>query len=167
MCKFTIYNLECGHPAEDHVEIGSCPHFEKTGVPCDRENPANRNRVTVKSEDRDGLCSKCRRRQQEVSETEAMSQEEEKAKQQSFAEAMEREARAKEHEERLLKKSREEFARLQREREQADIEYMLQKSREEAEAARELKEQEELARALKASCVLDTADRNVTVDKKV
>jgi hypothetical protein len=98
---------------------------------------------------------------------EAMSREEERAKQQSLAEAMEREAKAKEHEERLLEESREEFARLQREREQADIKYMLQKSREEAEAARELREQEELARALKASCVLGPADRNVTVDKKV
>jgi enabled protein len=167
MCRFTIYNFECGHAAEDHAETGSCPHFEKTGLSCDRENLANRNRVTVKSEDWDGLCNKCRRRQQELSEMEAMSREEERAKQQSLAEAMEREAKAKEHEERLLEESREEFARLQREREQADIEYMLQKSREEAEAARELREQEELARALKASCVLGPADRNVTVDKKV
>jgi hypothetical protein len=45
MCKYTIYNLECGHPAEDHVVTGDCSHFEKIGVPCDRENTANRDRT--------------------------------------------------------------------------------------------------------------------------
>jgi enabled protein len=168
MCKYTIYNLECGHPAEDHVVTGDCSHFEKIGVPCDRENTANRDRVSVKSENRDGLCNKCRRRQRDMSELEAIGrEEEERAKEQSLVEAKEREAALKEHEENLYRESKEEFSRLQQEREQADIEYMLQKSREEAEVLREQKEQDELARALQASCVLDPADRNVTLNRKV
>jgi hypothetical protein len=167
VCKYAIYNLECGHPAEDHGVAGECSHFQKTGVPCDRDNLANRGRVSIKTEDRDGLCNKCRRRQREMSELEAMSREEERVKQQSLAEAKEREAAAKAHEEKLFKESREEYERLRREREQAEIEHMLQKSREEAEIAKEQKEQEELARALKASCVMDPVNRNITVDNKV
>jgi enabled protein len=169
MCKFTIYNLECGHPGEDHVSGKDCPHFKETGVPCDRENPANRNRVNLNSEDRDGICNKCRRRQREMEQLDAMRRDEERAKQQSLAESQEREAAAKAHEERLYKESRDEYERLRREREQADLEFMLQKSREEAEAARlqNEKEQEDLAKALKASCVLEPADRNVTVEVKV
>jgi hypothetical protein len=169
MCKYTIYNLECGHPGEDHVSGKDCPYFKETGVPCDRENPANRDRVSIKSEDRNGLCNKCRRQQREIEELEAMRRDEERAKQQSLVESKEREAAAKAHEERLYEESRKEFERLRREREQAELELMLQKSREEAEAeaARLQKEQEDLARALKASCVLEPADRKVTVEKKV
>jgi hypothetical protein len=164
MCKCTIYNLECGHPVEDHVATGDCAHYEKTGVPCDRENPANRDRVSVRSEDRDGLCNKCRRLRRDMSELEAMNLEEEPAKQQSLAEADGEKAAFKEHEEKLYKDAREEFTRLQQEREQADTNYMLQKSREEAEA---LREQDELVRALKTSFVLSPADRNITYDEKV
>jgi hypothetical protein len=167
MCKYTIYNSECGHPAEDHVSGKECPHFKETGVPCDRENPANRDRVSIKSEDRNGICNKCRRRQREIEELEAMRRDEERAKQQSLVESKEREAAAKAHEERLYKESREEHERLQREKEQAEVEFMLQKSREEAEAARLQKEQEDLSRAMKESCVLEPADRNVTVETKV
>jgi enabled protein len=167
MCKFTIYNLDCGHPGEDHVSSKDCPYFKETGVPCDRENPANRNRVNIKSEDRNGLCSKCRRRQQEMEELDAMRRDEERAKQQSLAESQQREAAAKAHEERLLEESRDEYERLRREREQADFEFMLRKSSEDAEAARLQKEQEDLARALKASGVLEPAKRNATVEVKV
>jgi enabled protein len=167
MCKYTIYNLECGHPAEDHVDTKDCPHFQKTGVPCDRENPANRGRVSIKSEDRAGLCIKCIRRQREKAELDAMTRDEERAKQQSLAEAKEREEAAKAHEARMYKESAEEYERLRRKREQEDIEYMLQKSREEAAAVREQKERDDLARALAESCRLGPADRNVTVDEKV
>jgi enabled protein len=166
MCKYTIYNLECGHPAEDHVDTKDCPHFQKTGVPCDRENPANRGRVSIKSEDRSGLCKSCQRRQRDKAELDAMTRDEERAKQQSIAEAKEREAAAKAHEERLYKESAEEYERQRRKREQEDIEYMLQKSREEA-AIRERKERDDLARALEESCRLGPADRNVKVDTKV
>jgi hypothetical protein len=167
MCKFTINNLECGHPGEDHVSGKDCPYFKETGVPCDRENLANRNRVNIKSEERHGICNKCRRRQREMEELDTMRRDEERAKQRSLAESQEREAAAKAHEERLYKESRDEYERLRREREQAELEFMLQKSREEAEAARLQKEQEDLAKALKASCVLEPAERNVTVEVKV
>jgi hypothetical protein len=167
MCKYTIYNLDCGHPAEDHVDPRDCPHFNATLVECDRENPANRNRVSVKTEDRKGICNKCRRKQREIEELEAMSRDEKRAKEQSQAEAKQRENDAAAHEERLLKESREEWERLQRKKEQEDLEFMLQKSREQAEADRVQKEQEDLAAALKASCVVERSDRNVTVDRKV
>jgi enabled protein len=167
MCKYTIYNLECGHPGEDHVSGKDCPYFKETGVPCDRENPANRNRVNIKSEDRNGICNKCRRKQRELEELEAMGRDEERARQQSLAESKEREAAAKAHEERLLKETREEYERKRRKQEQDDLEFMLQKSREQAEVARLQKEQEDLAKALKASCVLDPSDRSVTVEVKV
>lgn len=167
MCKYTIYNLDCGHPAEDHVDPRDCPHFKATGVECDRENTANRKRVSIKTEDRNGICNKCLRKQREIDELKAMRRDEERAKEQSLAESREKEEAARAHEERLVKESREEFERLQREQEQADYEFMLQKSREQAEADRLLKEQEDLAAALKASCVVDVSDRNVTVDRKV
>jgi len=166
MCKYTIYNLECGHPAEDHVESKDCPHFQRTQVACDRDNPANRDRVSIKSEDRKGMCNKCLRRQREKTELDAMLRDEERARQQSLAEAKEKEAAMKAHEDRMLKESKEEYERQRRKREQEDIEYMLQKSREEA-AIREQKERDDLARALEESCRLGPADRNVIVDEKV
>jgi hypothetical protein len=102
-----------------------------------------------------------------MEELDAMRRDEERAKQQSLAESQQREAAAKAHEERLLEESRDEYERLRREREQADFEFMLRKSSEEAEAARLQKEQEDLARASKASCVLEPAKHNVTVEVKV
>jgi hypothetical protein len=167
MCKYTIYNLDCGHPAEDHVDPRDCPHFNATLVECDRENPANRNRVSVKTEDRKGICNKCRRKQREIEELAAMRRDEDLARQQSLAEAKKAEEAARAHEDRLLKESRDEYEKLRREQEQKDYEFMLQKSREQAEADRLRKEQEDLAAALKASCVVEKSDRNVTVDRKV
>jgi hypothetical protein len=168
MCKYTYAHLECGHRVDDVADTRDCPYFEEHGrIPCDPDNPANRGRVTIRSEDRNGICNKCRLKQQEISELDAMRRDEERAKEQSLAESKEREKAAKAHEERLYKVSREEYERLRRESEQADIEYMLQKSREEAEAARLQQEQDNLAAALKASCTIDAPERNVTVDKKV
>ncbi|KAF1916249.1 hypothetical protein BDU57DRAFT_516243 [Ampelomyces quisqualis] len=167
MCKYTYAHLECGHRVDDVADTRDCPCFEQHGrIPCDPDNPANRGRVTIRSEDRNGICNKCRRKQREISELDAMRRDEEQAKQQSLAESKERHEAAKAHEERLYKESREEYERLRREREQADIEYMLQKSTEEAEEARLQKEQEDLAAALKASCMIEASDRNVTIDKK-
>lgn len=165
MCKYTIYNLECGHAAEDHVDTKDCPQFQRTGVPCDRESPANRGRVSIKSEDRSGLCSACQR-QRDKAESDALSRDEKLAREQSLAEAQERERAAKEQEERLYKESAEEYERQRRKREQEDIEYMLQKSREEA-AVLEQKERDDLARALEESIRLGPAIRNVSVDKQV
>ncbi|KAF2027227.1 hypothetical protein EK21DRAFT_32547, partial [Setomelanomma holmii] len=148
MCKYTITTLECGHPAEDHVNTTECPHFQKTGVPCDRENSANRSRVSIRTEERSGLCAKCRLRQRELAELEAMKRDEEQAKKQSLAEAKEKEAALKEHEERLFKESAKEFARLEQEREQQQIAEALRKSQVEEEAARLQNEQDDLAKAL-------------------
>jgi len=166
MCKYTIYTLECGHAAEDHVDTKDCSHFQRTGVPCDRENLANRGRVSIKSEDRSGLCNKCQRRQREKSELDAMTRDEERAKKESLAEAKEREEAAKAHDDRLLKDSLDDYERQRREREQEDLEFMLEQSREEA-AAQERKERDDLVRALEESCRLGPADRNVRVDEKV
>lgn len=163
MCKYTIYNLDCGHAAEDHVDSKDCPYFQKTDVACDRDNPANRSRVSIKSEDRNGLCNHCRRRQHEIDELKAISRDQEREKQQKLAEAEEARRASKAHEERFLKDTAEEYARMQREQEQKDIELALQQSREAAkaaEAARLKQEQEDLARALRES------QRNVTLEKK-
>lgn len=168
MCKYTYAHLECGHRVDDVADTRDCPYFEEHGrIPCDADNPANRGRVTIRSEDRNGICNKCRRKQQEMSELDAMRRDEERAKEQSLAESREREKAANAHEERLYKESREEYERLRREREQADIEYMLQRSREEAEAARLQQEQDDLAAAPKASCTIDVPERNVTINNKV
>jgi hypothetical protein len=158
MCRYTIYNLECGHPAEDRVDTGDCPHFQRTGVPCNRENPANRGRVSIKSEDRSGLCAKCRLRQREMAELEAMKRDEERANKQSLAEAKERVAALKKHEDRLFKEAADKMARLEQEREEQQIAEALKKSQEEEEAARLQKEQCDLASALKASCLLGPTD---------
>jgi hypothetical protein len=167
MCKYTIYNLDCGHAAEDHVDPKDCPYFEKTEVPCDRDNPANRNRVSIRSEDRDGLCNKCRRRQHEIDELKAMARDDERARQQRRAEEEEKAKALKAHEDKVEEEPAKEFRRLQRKQEQKDIEYMLQKSREEADAVSLAKEQEDRAEALKASLVVEPSARNVTVEKKV
>ncbi|KAH3944039.1 hypothetical protein HBH53_162670 [Parastagonospora nodorum] len=163
MCKYTIYTLDCGHAAEDHVDSKDCPYFQKTDVACDRDNPGNRNRVSIKSEDRNGLCNNCRRRQREIDELKAISRDQEREKQQKLAEAEEARKASKAHEERFLKDAAEEYARIQREQEQKDIELALQQSREAAkaaEAARLKQEQEDLARALRES------QQNVTLEKK-
>ncbi|KAL5118453.1 hypothetical protein ACEQ8H_003629 [Pleosporales sp. CAS-2024a] len=156
MCKYTIYNLDCGHAAEDHVDSKDCPYFQKTQVACDRDNPANRSRVSIKSEHRHGLCNKCRQQQREI---EAMARDILRAKEQDQAEAKAKAEALKKHEERIFNESVQEYERKQREQEQEDkdMEYMLQKSREEAEAAeaaeaaRLAQEQADLARVLKRS----------------
>ncbi|KAH7091048.1 hypothetical protein FB567DRAFT_588953 [Paraphoma chrysanthemicola] len=158
MCKYTIYNLECDHPAEDRLETGDCSHFQTTGVPCDRENPAKRGRVSIKSEDRSGLCPKCHLRQREIAELEAMKRDEERAKKQALAEAKEKEAAMKKHEDNFLKEAAQEMARLEQEREEHQVAEALKRSQEEEEAVRLQREQDELAQALKASCVLDSED---------
>jgi enabled protein len=166
MCKYTIFNLECGHPAEDHVESRDCPHYQRNGFPCDRENPANRDRVTVRSEGRKGLCRICQRKEQEKAELDAMQRETKKAREVSLAEAHEREQAAKEHEERIIRESTKEYERLLREREKADMEAALRASQDAHEKRRQ-QEARDLENALKASRELPPPERNVTIEESV
>lgn len=74
MCKFTIATLECGHPQEDHVDTYGCPYYEKSSLHCDRDNPNNKSRCTIRTFDRDGICNRClslaRKREEEAIERE-------------------------------------------------------------------------------------------------
>lgn len=156
MCKYTYVHLDCGHRVDDVADTRDCPYFEEHGcIPCDPDNPANRGRVSIKTEDRPGICNTCRKRQQENQEIEAMRRDEERAKEESLAESKQREEAAKVHEEQLMKESRDEFEkqRRQREQEEEEMDYMLQKSREEAEAVKLQQEQDDLAKALAASAI--------------
>ncbi|KAH7410319.1 hypothetical protein DE146DRAFT_752026 [Phaeosphaeria sp. MPI-PUGE-AT-0046c] len=169
MCKYTYVHLECGHRVDDAADAQDCPYFEEHGrTPCDPDSAAIRGRVSIKTEDRPSICNTCRRRQQEIEEMEAMCRDEERAKQGSLADSMQREETAKVHEEKLLKESREDYERKRRQREQEDedMEYMLQKSREEAEAVKLQQEQDDLALALEASCMIPPDTTKTTKEVK-
>lgn len=59
MCKYTIHTLECGHAAEGNVDTRSCPAFDRTGVHYDRDNPANKDHMKIKTQSRNGICDAC------------------------------------------------------------------------------------------------------------
>jgi enabled protein len=170
MCKYTIYSYECGDPAEDHVDTRDCAEFRRTGVHCDRDNPANRDRVKVRAKTRNGLCTRCLRKGQEKEEIAAMEREFERAKEESRLEARKREEEMQRAEQKAREESLAEFEKKKaalaaetaeverltkekydqerRQQEQKHLDFMLRKSAEEAELKRQRDEQEELQKAL-------------------
>lgn len=143
MCKYTIFHLECGHKGEDRADTRDCSHYKATGVPCDRENPTIRNRVSVVSQDRKGLCNNCTRRQRERDELAAMQRDLDRIREQNLAEAKERQRAHEEHERKMERQSRAEWDRMQREREQRDLDAAL-KASEAAKAEEKRRQQKEL-----------------------
>ncbi|EMD66514.1 hypothetical protein COCSADRAFT_188831 [Bipolaris sorokiniana ND90Pr] len=126
MCRFTIATLECGHPQEDHVDTYGCPYFQRSNLHCDRDNPNNKDRFTIKTWDREGICNRClsvaRKREEEAIERE----------QKKYDEQRRREA--KEREEELRRGEREVLERGHRQEEERLTE---KKRREEAQRAHE------------------------------
>ncbi|KAI8938913.1 hypothetical protein NX059_004770 [Plenodomus lindquistii] len=183
MCKYTVYNYDCGHKAEDHVDSSLCSEFQRTGVHCDRDNPANRGRVKIKTKGRNGICGPCLRPRRETAEAfaendlnkvreiimaeakaheEHMQRAEQRAREESLAQAAERERAQDARIAELERQSAEEFARKLQEQEDADFEYMLRQSREEAEQAarqQEMEEMEALQRAFRESLELNQPQR--------
>lgn len=182
MCNYTIHNFECGHKAEDHVDSSSCPEFQRTGVHCDRDNSSNRHRVTVRSEDRPGVCNACPSGGVESSEIDTMEHEIQRAQELSLAEAKAHEEEMRPYEERareesmaaakksriahearikeLEKESIETYKREMQKRELEDLEYIIRKSREEAEQAAYQAEMDMMQRAFKESLNVDPSIRN-------
>ena len=148
------------------MESRDCPYYQRNGFPCDRENPANRDRVTVRSEARSGLCRICRRKEQDKAELDAIQRDKNKARALDRAEALERERAAQEHEKRIFEESSKDYERLLAEREKADIEAALRASADAHEKRRQ-QEAKDLEVALKASRELPPPDRNVMVDETV
>ena len=187
MCNYTIYSFDCGHPAEDHVESKGCTEFERTGIHCDRENPANRGRIKVKSQNRTGTCGICRRIGRESDEIAAMQREMQRARELSLAEAKaqerkmrkaeqrareeslaEAEARRLAHEARMKELERESvelYERQMREKEATEMAFMLQKSMEEEEERRR-QEEERMHEAMVESLKL-TASAQIHQDKQI
>ncbi|ENI04441.1 hypothetical protein COCC4DRAFT_51182 [Bipolaris maydis ATCC 48331] len=124
--EFTIATLECGHPQEDHVDTYGCPYFQRSNLHCDRDNPNNKDRFTIKTWDREGICNRClsvaRKREEEAIERE----------QKKYDEQRRREA--KEREEELRRGEREVLERGHRQEEERLAE---KKRREEALRAQE------------------------------
>ncbi|CBY02011.1 hypothetical protein IAQ61_006600 [Plenodomus lingam] len=184
MCKYTIHNYECGHKAEDHVDSSQCPEFRRTGVHCDRDNPANKKqkRVKIKTKGRNGVCEPCLRPHREAAETTALKLDLAKARRISLIEAKAHEeymqraeqraceeslAQAVEHEKaqdariaELERQSTEEYARKLQEQKDADYEFMLRKSREEADHAAQQQEIEAMQRAFQESMQLNRLQRD-------
>jgi predicted Fe-S protein YdhL (DUF1289 family) len=166
VCKHTYADLERGHRVDSVVDTRDYPHRDEySQITCDSDSLVNRGRISVKSEDGDSICSNCRRQQQEIAALEALRRDEEQAKQQSLTER--KEESPKRDKERLSEKLTEDHDMHQQEREGANIDNMPHESTEEPDTAISDKEQEDLARTLEASCVLNPADQNVMVNKKV
>ncbi|KAH9861780.1 hypothetical protein J1614_011533 [Plenodomus biglobosus] len=181
MCKYTVYNYECGHKAEDHVDSSQCAGFQRSGVHCDRDNPANKSRVKIKTKGRNGVCDACLRprriatentapeidqhKARDISMAEAKAHEEhmqraeQRAREESLAQAAERERAQDARITELERKSAEEYARKLQEQEDADFEFMLRKSREEAEHAAQQREMEAIQRAFQESIQLNQPAR--------
>lgn len=167
MCKYTYAHLECGHRISDTADTRECPYYTSRGsILCDPDNPANRQRVSITSETRSGICERCRRVAPERKELDAMQKDLEKVKALSEKERREREDAMKKHEEGLFRQSREEYERNAREREKKDLEAVMKASRE-ADERRARQEEEDLARALKESCKWDDVVRDVDVKEEV
>ncbi|KAF1848439.1 uncharacterized protein K460DRAFT_279907 [Cucurbitaria berberidis CBS 394.84] len=182
MCKYTLYSYECGHPAEDHVDSGTCSEFQRTGVHCDRDNPANKERVKVKNKDRNGICEKCMRNGPDYDEIVTMEREMEQASELSLMEARAREEDMRRVEQRVLeeslaeaermtvahearikeleRESAEEYARKVRQQEEEDFEFIMRKSRADAERAAHEQEMEMIQRAFLESLKTDPSLRN-------
>ncbi|KAF2853805.1 hypothetical protein T440DRAFT_487109 [Plenodomus tracheiphilus IPT5] len=181
MCKYTVYNYECGHRAGDHVDSSQCMDFQRTGVHCDRDNPANKDRVKVKTKSRNGVCDTCLRPRRIAAENitldydlktardismaeakaheEHMQRAEQRAREESLAQATElqkaQDARIAE----LERWSAEEYASKLQEQEDADFEFMIKQSREEAEHAAHEREMEAMQRAFQESIQLNQPTR--------
>lgn len=155
MCKYTIYTAECGHPDEDHVDSKDCFYFQKTQVHCDRDNPALRDRVVIKTRDREGICNGCFRIAQEKEEA-AMRRDALKYQEQQRREAEEAEKQHNRAQQELRdKKWKEDEARREREKQE-------KKRREEERLRRErkaAKKQEDMDKAQQDAWEKEQADR--------
>lgn len=137
------------------MDTRSCPYFDKTQVACDRDNPANRARVTLTTQSRPGKCKKCLRQEHEYQELLAIQREQERHKAQDFAEAKDRQRAAELHEKKILEDSLAEWQRIHREQEEKDLEAALRASREEEERKRQQRESLDLEEALARSRRVD------------
>lgn len=183
MCQYTFFHYECGDAAEDHVDAKGCSEFKRTGVHCDRDNPANKDRVKILRNTRNGDCGKCRQISQNAAEIAAMERELEKAKEQSRLEAKQREEQMRRAEEKMRKESLADYERKKaalaaetaelermskelydqkmRQEEQRQLALTLKKSADEALSRQ--KEEEELQRALKESMRITHSPTNQDV----
>jgi enabled protein len=173
MCNYTLYTKECGHKVEDHVENGDCPYFQRTQVPCDRDNSKIRDRWTVKDIPRNGICNNCLR-DAHNSEEDAMRREQEKMRAQDLRDAEEKEAQLRRAQEELREKNwkENEEAKKQRRRAEEEVEAKRRadeqarknklatarareetkvKAMEQTRLEAEAKEQEEFERAMRQS----------------
>lgn len=188
MCKFTFYHYECGDAAEDNVDARNCSEFLRTGVHCDRDNPANKDRIKICRNTRNGICGKCRQASQEAAEIAAMEREIEKAKELSRLEAKQLEEQLRRAESMMRKGSLAEYekkkaalaaetARIERMTKEKYVEEMRKKEEEQLaaslkksaeEALNRQKEDEEFERALlesMRSSLSSNADKNQNVSE--
>ncbi|KAF1832311.1 hypothetical protein BDW02DRAFT_468877, partial [Decorospora gaudefroyi] len=151
MCKYTIYTSECGHPDEDHVDTQNCPYFQKTQVPCDRDNPHIKDRVKIRTKDRNGICNRCLR-DARMREEAAMRREREKMEEQnqSIAEHKRKMAEMEAREQEIKRQTKEDHDRQVRGREEADRQFKLNKALEE-QALRAQQKADDMERALRES----------------
>ncbi|CAA9957350.1 Smc Chromosome segregation ATPase [Pyrenophora teres f. maculata] len=142
MCRFTISTLECGHPQEDHVDTHNCPYFQRTKVACDRDNPNNRDRFTIKTWDRNGVCNRCLQLSREREE-DAMRRENERWREQSLKDAKEAEEQLRRGEQELFDKNRREAEKKRLAEKKALEDLHREHEREQQARKREAKRQAE------------------------
>ncbi|CAO2654277.1 Nn.00g110100.m01.CDS01 [Neocucurbitaria sp. VM-36] len=159
MCKYTIYSYECGHAAEDNVDSRNCSEYQRMGIHCDRDNPANRNRVQVMNKERNGICDKCLYKESRAADGDEMN-EMQRAREESLAEAERREAEHEAQIKELERESAEEYEQKMRRQEEEDLEFMLKQSKLEAERAAHRQEMEMVEQAFRESLKVDPAGRN-------
>ncbi|KAH6865032.1 hypothetical protein BKA58DRAFT_391248 [Alternaria rosae] len=133
MCKYTITILECGHKQDDHADTYNCPYFERTTVPCDRDNPRTKDRCIVKTRDQNGICNRCLRDNEEA----AIRRDEER----------EREFKRRENEEAAEALRRGERELLEKNRRQAEERRRAQQQAEEEARDRSRREADQKQRA--------------------
>jgi hypothetical protein len=166
VCKHTYTDLERGRRVDSVVDTRDYPHRDEySQTTCNSDSQVNRGRISVKYDDRDAICSDCRRQQLDTAALEALRRDAEQAKQQDLADR--KEESPKRDKEKLSEKLTDDHDMHQQDREKASIENMPHEPTEEPDTAILDKEQDDLARTLEASCVLNSADQNVMANKKV